>query len=69
MLSSIGTRAGNNAFFVRRNLLSGLREMAVQEGFVAGKFRESRHERGELLFLSAEDEDQLLARVPLVDVE
>lgn len=38
--------AGNNAFFVRRDLLSGLREMSVQEGFVAGKFRESRDERG-----------------------
>jgi hypothetical protein len=43
--------------------------MSVQEGFVAGKFRESRDERGKLIVLSPQDEDALLARLPLVDVE
>ena len=61
--------AGNNAFFVRRNLLpDGLREMSVEEGFVAGKFRESRDEDGNLLFLSQASEDQLLSKLTLVEV-
>ncbi len=62
--------AGNNAFFVRRDLLpDNLRELSVEEGFVAGKFRESRDEDGKLLFLSSENEAQLLANLLLVEVE
>ena len=62
--------AGNNAFFVRRDLMkSPLRELSVAEGYVSNKFRESRNEDGSLAFLSAEEERLLLDGLPLIDVE
>ena len=46
-------RAGNNAYFVRRDKLNPrVGEMAVEEGFVQSKFRESRDKNGELTYLS-----------------
>jgi hypothetical protein len=62
--------AGNNAFFVRRDLLPAtLREFTAAEGFVARQFREARTERGKLAYLSPEEETALLASLPLVEVE
>lgn len=62
--------AGNNAFFVRRDLLPPqIREMSCAEGFVAAQFRESRDERGRLNFLTPEDEQKTLTTLPLVEVE
>lgn len=62
--------AGNNAFFVRKNLLAPpLRELAAAEGWVQNQFREARDERGQLSFLSAEAEAAILAKLPLVEVE
>ena len=62
--------AGNNAFFVRRELLPGsLREQTAAEGFVACQFREARDESGRLLFLSPAAEAALLNPLPTVEVE
>ena len=62
--------AGNNAFFVRKDTMTeGLREITAEEGFVAGSFRESRDKDGKLLFLSPEEEAQILASLPLVEVK
>jgi hypothetical protein len=62
--------AGNNAFFVRRDLKpEEIPEVTVEEGYVAGQFRESRDQRGELAYLSPEEEKEILASLPLVDVE
>jgi hypothetical protein len=61
--------AGNNAFFIRKDLLPvGFKELTAEEGFVAGKFRESRDESGNLQFLEPEEELKLLASLPLVEV-
>ena len=61
--------AGNNAFFVRRDLKpEALREFTSGEGYVPCQFRETRDESGRLAFLSAEEETALLARLPLVEV-
>jgi len=38
---------GNNAYFVRRDKLGGLRELTLSEGFVDSKFREYVDARGE----------------------
>jgi hypothetical protein len=60
---------GSNAFFVRRDLLSPpLREVSVAEVWLRPKFRESRNAAGELNFASADEEDALLATLPLVNV-
>jgi hypothetical protein len=62
--------AGNNAFFVRRELLSEpLRERSVSESFVRNQFRETRDAEGRLIFLGPEEEVAVLAKLPLVDVD
>jgi hypothetical protein len=61
--------AGNNAFFVRRDLVNEpLKERSVAESFVRNQFRETRDAEGRLIFLGAEEEGALLATLPLVDV-
>ncbi len=63
-------RAGNNAFFVRRDLLpAGIRELTAREGFVLRQFREGRNEAGELQFHSPEEEARIAQSQPLVEVE
>jgi hypothetical protein len=62
--------AGNNAFFVRKDVkLAEIRELSCEEGFVAAQFRESRDENGKLTFLSREDEIKLLSDLPLIEVD
>jgi hypothetical protein len=62
--------AGNNAFFVRKDLKSdSLKELTSEEGYVAAQFRESRDEKGNLLYLSLEEEQKLLNTLPLVEIE
>jgi hypothetical protein len=62
-------RVGSNAFFVRRDLLSGpVREVSVGEAWLRPQFRESRNLDGELIFSTADEEDALLATLPLVNV-
>lgn len=62
--------AGNNAFFVRRDLKPDcIKELTIEEGYIAGQFRESRDQNGNLLFLSHEEEEHLLASLPMVEVE
>jgi hypothetical protein len=62
--------AGNNAFFVRDDLRPpSLPALTVSQGFVASAFRETRDEQGMLMFLSADEERELLADLPLIEVE
>jgi hypothetical protein len=61
---------GNNAFFVRRDARPDfIKEVAAEEGFVAGQFRESRDENGQLLYLSPKEEQEILSSLPLVEVK
>jgi len=62
--------AGNNAFFVRRELLpAGLPEITAAQGYVPCRFREARNARGKLAFLSPEEEAAILELLPLVEVK
>ena len=62
-------QAGTNAFFVRADVLpAALRAADPAQAFVRGKFRESRDERGELDFMSAAAEEELLRRLPWAEV-
>ena len=62
--------AGNNAFFLRKDLKpEAINEMTVEEGYVRGQFRESRDEKGNLLYLSLEEEQIILNSLPLVEIE
>jgi hypothetical protein len=61
--------AGNNAFFVRKDLRPDhLLALTSEKAYVAGKFRESRAQDGQLLFLSPEEEAKILDSLPLVEV-
>ncbi len=61
--------AGNNAFFVRRDRLNSLQPMSTDEAYVVSLFRDSRDEAGRLTFLSGGDRANLIADMPLIDVE
>ncbi len=60
--------AGNNAFFVRRDCLSGLREVAAEQAYVESRFRESRDTRGRLTYLSGISRLGAIAELPVYDV-
>ena len=61
--------AGNNAFWVRRDVRpSFIRTMTTLEGFVRSKFREARRQDGTLAFLSTDEEQRILNDLPLVDI-
>ncbi len=61
--------AGNNAFWVRRDVRSSaLPIMTASEGFVPSQFRESRRRDGTLAFLSMDEEQRILNDLPLVDI-
>jgi hypothetical protein len=61
--------AGNNAFFVKRDLLpTTIPELSPLEAFVRNQFREARGKSGRLLYLDEADELSLLKDLPLVEV-
>ncbi len=47
-----GNDAGNNAFYVRRELLGELQELSPSEAWRQSKFRDARDEEGELSYVS-----------------
>ena len=69
-LKLVGTNiAGNNAFFVKENLLNDqIQETTIEKCFRYGKFRESRDEKGELSFKSINEEIEILKKLELVEV-
>ena len=66
----VGTNlSGNNAFFVKETLLNDkVKETEVSECFREGKFRELRDEKGNLLFVSSEEEKKIINNIPLEEV-
>ena len=65
-----GNQAGNNAFFVRRDVLGNIPEVTVEEAYVLSRFRESRNRAGELSYISGHEERlRVIADMPLVDLE
>ncbi len=69
-LAFVGSNtAGNNAFFVREDLLRApLRALTAAEGWVKRGFREARDVEGRLTFPSFEDEAAIVNALPLVEV-
>jgi hypothetical protein len=64
-----GNSAGNNAFFVKKEWLSGINTITPADAFVKAQFKESRNPEGTLSFLSYEVAQQELAELRVVDVE
>jgi hypothetical protein len=69
-LAFVGSNsAGNNAFFVRRDLLGDLPSLTAAEGWVDARFRESRDPTGALTYLAGRaNRIAAISDLPLVDV-
>ena len=67
--SSAAISAGNNAFFVRRDVLGEIPEVSVGDAYVASRFRESRDASGALSYVSDHRERlSLIGGLPVFDV-
>jgi hypothetical protein len=65
-----GNKAGNNAFFVRRDVLGELPEVGVADAYAPSRFRESRGPGGELTYISEHrDRLALFADMPIWDLD
>jgi len=61
--------AGNNAFFVRTDVIpKDLRPVSVEDAFVRSKFRESRDKHGRLNYIGSDMEEQALVALKWVEV-
>ena len=62
-------KAGNNAFFVKKELLTDkIKSIDAVKGFVDNKFRESRDKKGKLIFLNKKSEEEIIFKLPLEEV-
>jgi hypothetical protein len=65
-----GNQAGNNAFFVRRDVIGDLREVDVSDAYAPSRFRESLSRDGTLSYVSDyADRLALIADLSVYDVE
>lgn len=63
-------RAGNNAYFVRRDLINrDVKEISTQAGYRVSKFRESRNKQGDLTYVSGVDRLRLIRGLPVFNVQ
>lgn len=62
--------AGNNAYFVRNDLMAaaGMKALTPREGFVAARFRESRDSDGTLTFAPPEQRKDIIGDCQVFDV-
>jgi hypothetical protein len=62
-------KAGNNAFFVKKELLNDkVREADINDGYVENNFRESRDNSGNLIYLKKKEEIEIIFKLPLIEV-
>ena len=60
---------GNNAYFVRKDKLCGLRPLTAASGYVKSKFRESRDAEGRLSYIAGDRRLQAMGAMVVYDVE
>lgn len=64
-----GNAAGNNAFFVRNDLLNDkINVVSVKDAFRAASFSETRDANSKLTFVRGKDRRAVIADLPLIDV-
>jgi hypothetical protein len=61
--------AGNNAFFVRKDLLGGLTVLTPQQAYVRAQFRHSHDQEGRFTFKRFDECLAVIADMPVVDIE
>lgn len=61
--------AGNNAYFVKRELLNTkIKEVSLEEGFIDSKFREGRNANGSLTLLRGANRIEPIKGLPVLNV-
>jgi hypothetical protein len=63
------TQAGNDAFFVRKDVAQNITALTAEEGYILSKARESRDPDGHLTFVSGEDRLRLISDMQVFDLE
>jgi len=62
--------AGNNAYYVRRDLLNEkIKEKSVEEGYISSKFRESRDKDYSLSYLDGDDRYEAIKGMDVLNVQ
>ncbi len=61
--------AGNNAFFVRTDVLGNIASLSPELAYVKAQFRNSKDQNGNLTFLNFEDSLKLIGDMSMYDVE
>lgn len=61
--------AGNNAFFVRKDLAPDLPEFTAEEGYVQSRFRESRDPEGRLTYIAGQERLHEIRDMSVYDVD
>lgn len=61
-------RAGNNAYFVRKNRIDKLRVLTPQEAFVDARWRDSRDQSGKLSYLTGPERFAVIADMGVYDL-
>jgi hypothetical protein len=65
-----GNRAGNNVFFVRRDVLGAIPPVTAAHAYANARFRESRDPHGRLSYVTAhEDRLRTIAEMPVFDLD
>jgi hypothetical protein len=65
-----GNRAGNNAFFLRRDVLGSIPSVTPAEAYNEPRFRESRDRHGALSYMTGlEDRLRTIAEMPVFDLD
>lgn len=59
---------GNNAFFVRKDVVGALPQVSAQDAYVRSPFREGRDAKGKLTFLRGAARRKAIAHLPVVNV-
>jgi len=61
--------AGNNAFFVRNDVIGDLKVLTPEEAYVEAQSRESRDKHGNLTFLDRKEAFKIISDMPVFDLE
>jgi len=61
--------SGNNAYFVKKNKLGGLKELDLKEAYVKSKFRESRDKENKFTFISGEKRIESIKDLDIWDID
>lgn len=59
---------GHNAFFVRADVASGIRQLTAREAYIESPVRESRDKHGNLTFVRGKDRIKLIEHMPITNV-